>query len=528
MLQLRTFGGATLSSDGTALEGPASQRRRIALLSLLAVAGSRGMSRDTIISLLWPDSEPERARHALSQWLFLLRRDLGINDLVLGGNDLRLNPQRITADVIDFDIAVAKHDHTTAAQLYTGVFLEGFVLSDAGEFDRWIDRERAFRHREAVAAMEAVARDTEIHDPTAALELWQRLAVLDPVSARFAAKTIAALRDAGDHAAALAHARRHEEILRRELDMPPSSEVRALIEELRVVAPSLARVSRGGESEPHIEFVRHRLGHAFTIERVATHGSLAKDFDAVRLADNAPVSLRVLAPDIVVRSEVDRLLSLLGDAARLEHPHIAPLGEPGSVDGLLYLVSPRSSGRTLRDRLDAEDTIPPVEALQLGATLGAALSHAATAGIPHLDVTPRRVLIGDVARLADIGVMHALNALHRHRPTDNSPALGTPAYMSPEQLEGNASVGSAADVYSLACVLFHALTGRPPHASDNSRRLIATRLGSGPLSARDYGAHISPDADVLLARMLSRSAADRPAIHAVAGELSRVAAESAS
>ena len=142
MLQLRTFGGARLLRDGTALEGPASQRRRIALLSLLAAGGSRGVSRDAIISLLWPDSEHERARHALSQWLFLLRRDLEVNDLVLGANELRLNPDRVSADVTDFDVAVAKRDHSTAAQLYTGPFLDGFVLSDAGEFERWVDRER--------------------------------------------------------------------------------------------------------------------------------------------------------------------------------------------------------------------------------------------------------------------------------------------------------------------------------------------------------------------------------------------------
>ena len=83
-----------------------------------------------------------------------------------------------------------------------------------------------------------------------------------------------------------------------------------------------------------------------------------------------------------------------------------------------------------------------------------------------------------VVRLADLGLMHALHASQRHGPTDSGLALGTPAYMSPEQLEGEISVGAPADVYSLACVIFHALTGRPPHAADNSRRLIATRLGA--------------------------------------------------
>ena len=149
--------------------------------------------------------------------------------------------------------------------------------------------------------------------------------------------------------------------------------------------------------------------------------------------------------------------------------------------------------------------------------------NAATLSIPHLDVTPRRVLIGDVVRLADLGLMHALHASRRLGPTASGLALGTPACMSPEQLEGEISVGAPADVYSLACVIFHALTGRPPHAADNSRRLIATRLAAKPLSARDAGAQITPDADILLARMMARSPVDRPPTQAVAGELSRIA-----
>src|SRR5262245_25585567 len=124
MLTLKTLGGAALMRDDVPLDGPASQRRRIALLALLASGGSRGVTRDTIVGLLWPDSEPDRARHALSQWLFLLRRDLDINDLVLGNAELRLNADRVLADVTAFDAAIARRDHAAAARLYTGDFLD--------------------------------------------------------------------------------------------------------------------------------------------------------------------------------------------------------------------------------------------------------------------------------------------------------------------------------------------------------------------------------------------------------------------
>ena len=108
MLRLRTFGGVTVEGPEGPLGGAAAQRRMLAILSVLAVAGDRGVSRDRLLALLWPEGEPERARHALTQSLYHLKRALGRDDAIVSSGDLRLNPEVITSDVGEFDAGVPK------------------------------------------------------------------------------------------------------------------------------------------------------------------------------------------------------------------------------------------------------------------------------------------------------------------------------------------------------------------------------------------------------------------------------------
>src|SRR5690242_3634766 len=144
MLRLRTFGGAALKDGERILDGPVTQRRRLALLAMLAVAGEAGVSRDKLIAQLWPETDTERARHSLRQWIFLLRRDLGGDeDVLVGTTDLRLNPKLITSDVGDFERAIASGDDETAAAVYEGPFLDGFHIAEAGEFERWMEVQRS-------------------------------------------------------------------------------------------------------------------------------------------------------------------------------------------------------------------------------------------------------------------------------------------------------------------------------------------------------------------------------------------------
>src|SRR4051812_43095662 len=125
MLRLITFGGLNLTRDGASLTGAAAQRSRLALLALLATAGPAGVSRDRILLLLWPESDADRARHALKQAVYSLRRELESDDVIVGTASLSLNAQLIGSDVQEFEAAIADHDFTRAALVYTGPFLDG-------------------------------------------------------------------------------------------------------------------------------------------------------------------------------------------------------------------------------------------------------------------------------------------------------------------------------------------------------------------------------------------------------------------
>jgi DNA-binding SARP family transcriptional activator/TolB-like protein len=239
MLRLQAFGGATLLTDGVPLEGAAAQRRRLALLAVVAVAGRRGISRDKLGALLWPESDQERARHSLSQWLFTTRRDLKVEDLFLGTTELRLNPDRITSDVGEFQEAVAAGAVDQAAALYAGPFLDGFHLSGAAEFERWVDGERARLAHDHHHALESLAEQrAAAGDRRGAVEAWRRLAASDPYNARFALGLMRALAASGDAAGAVAHARVHATLLREELGAEVQPDVARYAEELRTAPPA--------------------------------------------------------------------------------------------------------------------------------------------------------------------------------------------------------------------------------------------------------------------------------------------------
>lgn len=234
MLRLRTFGGAALLEDDTPLDGPAAQRRRLALLAMLAVAGDRGLSRDKLATSLWPESDQERARHSLSQWMFTTRRDLRCDDLFLGGADVRLNAERFTSDVAEFERALAAGDPATAVACYAGPFLDGFHVPGASEFERWVDGERERLARMHHRALERLAGErTAAGDLRGAADAWRRLAAADPYSAPVALGLMRALAATGDAAAAIAHARVHATLVREELGAEPQPEVAELAERLR-------------------------------------------------------------------------------------------------------------------------------------------------------------------------------------------------------------------------------------------------------------------------------------------------------
>lgn len=237
MLRLKTFGGLWVENSA-ADSGAKLRPRSLALLAVCAAAGPKGVSRDRILGVLWPESHPERARHALSQTLYNLKRDLGAEPL-LSSPDLRVDPTLVSSDVADFREAFGAKRWADATMQYAGPFLDGFYLADAPEFERWAEAERASLEADAKRAMEAAAAESAgAGEQGRAVELLQRLTQIDAGNSRYAARYMEALAAHGDRAGAVAHGRAHMGFLEREFDLDPDTDLEKLIARLRESPPA--------------------------------------------------------------------------------------------------------------------------------------------------------------------------------------------------------------------------------------------------------------------------------------------------
>ena len=249
MLFIKQLGGSSLSLSGTLVGGRAAGGRRVALLAILASARGRPVARDKIVALLWPESSTDRARHQLSDTLYILRSALGDDVIQSSGDDVTLNDALVTSDVADFERLLDAGRLEAAAELFDGPFMDGFHLSDAAPFERWLDSERArLEQRYAGALHDLAQRSEEAGNYPAALAWWRKLAAQEPYSGRVALGLMRCLDSAGDRAGALKHARAHAELLHQEFDAEPDRDVAAFAEQLRLT-PVPAPVRRAPQPD---------------------------------------------------------------------------------------------------------------------------------------------------------------------------------------------------------------------------------------------------------------------------------------
>lgn len=224
VLRLHAFGTAFVSRDGLPLDGAASQRRVLAVLSILAVHGTPGISRDKLLGILWPESAPDRARHALTQSLYNVRRALQCDDAILVGPDLRLNSARIGSDVEAFEEAVSRGRWREAAEAYRGPLLDGLHVAQAPEFERWLMEHRQRLAGKAVRVFETLAAQAEDGGaPDLAIDWRRRRLLIDPLDSGAVRRLVASLLALGDLAGALQLIGQYERRLHDELGMslPP-------------------------------------------------------------------------------------------------------------------------------------------------------------------------------------------------------------------------------------------------------------------------------------------------------------------
>ncbi len=288
MLRLRTFSGLSIE-NGASIGGATASRRPLALLALLAVNGGRGLSRDTIVALLWPESEPERGRNSLSQVISLLRRELAADDLLLGTAELRVNSEVLTCDVMEFEQRIAEDDLEAATRLYTGPFLDGVFLKNAPEFERWVEQERSrLEHAQGDALERLATRATAAHDHVSAVRFWRRRASLAPTDSRAARELMSALAASGDSAGALAHYRAHQILLRDDLGVEPDAR---LAEFAAVVRDGTSRSSAVPGT------IARRMPHSVVLSSLTPAPALREDLlraePSARAGNIAPAPRRV-------------------------------------------------------------------------------------------------------------------------------------------------------------------------------------------------------------------------------------------
>ena len=235
LIRIETLGGFSIrADDGQSPTGSATQPRRMAMLALLARAGERGVNRERLIALLWPDADDERAPRTLAQALYALRKDLGAEDAIVGNRELSFDPALVSSDVGEFSSAIARGDDARAVALYHGPFLDGFHVPGAAEFSRWVEEERRAIAQQHARALESLARAARTRGELAeSVSWWRRLAALEPLNARVTVGLMDALAASGDSAAALKHVEIYQLLVQQELDLPADREVLALAERIR-------------------------------------------------------------------------------------------------------------------------------------------------------------------------------------------------------------------------------------------------------------------------------------------------------
>jgi len=256
------------------------------------------------------------------------------------------------------------------------------------------------------------------------------------------------------------------------------------------------------------------LRDRFAVERELGQGGMATVYLARDLKHDRQVALKVLRPDVAAALGADRFLREVQIVAKLSHPHILQLHDSGKAGGFLFFVMPYVEGETLRQRLDQTGTLPVHTAVQLAAEVAAALAYAHEHGVVHRDIKPENILLhAGQAVVSDFGIARAIDAAGKGEPagaplTTAGIAIGTPLYMSPEQVFGGA-VDGRSDIYSLGCVLYEMLAGAPPFTGPTTQAVLARHTSDPAPSLRKSRSDVPAALEQIVATALAKHPEDR-------------------
>ena len=260
---------------------------------------------------------------------------------------------------------------------------------------------------------------------------------------------------------------------------------------------------------------RDRLASAlagrYRIERELGQGGMATVYLAEDVKHHRRVAVKVLRPDLAVSLGSDRFLREIEVAARLQHPHILGVLDSGDADGFFYYVMPYVEGETLRDRIARSGELPVPEAVRLLGEIAEALAVAHNGGVVHRDIKPENILLsGRHAMVMDFGVAKAVTeASGRQELTTAGVALGTPAYMAPEQASADPQMDGRVDIYAIGVMGYEMLTGYAPFHGLNPQQTLVAHITREPTPVGQQRSGLSPALEAVIMRCLAKRPADR-------------------
>jgi tRNA A-37 threonylcarbamoyl transferase component Bud32/tetratricopeptide (TPR) repeat protein len=255
--------------------------------------------------------------------------------------------------------------------------------------------------------------------------------------------------------------------------------------------------------------LRDAVADRYTVEHELGRGGMAVVFLARDQRYQRHVAIKVMRPEFSVSLVADRFLREIQIAAQLQHPLIVPLYDSGGKEELLWYVMPYIEGETLRARLQRERQLPLEDAVAITRDAAEALQCAHEHGIVHRDIKPENILLsGGHAMIADFGIARAITQA-AGQGTSSGVAIGTPAYMSPEQASGGVVIDARSDIYSMGCVLYEMLAGEPPFTGPTPQAVIARHVSERTPSVRVVRPSVPEEVAEAIERALAKTPADR-------------------
>jgi serine/threonine-protein kinase len=258
-----------------------------------------------------------------------------------------------------------------------------------------------------------------------------------------------------------------------------------------------------------LDHARQALSDRYQIDREIGRGGAARVFHAVT-KDGRPVALKILHPELVVSVTAERFLREIKLLSEMQHPRIARMLDYGEKDYLIYYVMDFVEGPSLRDYLRRERRVSVPDTEHIGRDLLGALSYAHGRGVVHRDVKPENIVLSrQGAILMDFGIARAVATSGNERLTRSGFTVGTSAYMSPEQVTGEQDIDHRGDIYSLGCVLFECLAGRPPFTHPLEELVLQMQREATPPDLASFRHGVPPALAASIARAVAKDRQNR-------------------